>query len=707
MKNVIPAQAGIQSQRVFLFFAGCTFLTAILAFGATTGQAGDAYQFYAKALLLEAQGNFAAAQEQVEQAIALSPNSAYLHRTAAELALSASQLTKAGQEIERAGELDPDNVRILILAGQIEWALGNAAAAEEKLKRAVKLDPDQMDAVISLAGALTAKDPDDAITLYKSTLVRHPNDPELLERLAQLYQSTDKADDAEKTWQELLAAAPNSPRAHLALAQIAEVHMDTPTAIGHYDVLIAQDPTNLPLLLRVGELRYRSNDMAHAEDAFTKAKTLSPQSAGPNFWLALLAERRGDWPEAIRLIKQLPAVDKDSGILLRLSYYYSQNNQPGEAVKILKQLSATDPTNPDFLNYLAVAYEETNDTANAEKTLKQIIDIDPNDAEPHFHLATLYDRTKRFPLAEQELETAIRLKPDYDMAMNYLGFSYADKNIKLEEAQKLVNDAIAIDPHNPAYLDSMGWVYYRLGKFDRAKDFLTDAAAQANDAVVWDHLADVELAAGHAEPALLAWEQSLRLAPDAKDVRKKYDRVFHSLSSDARSAFTQRRAVAYFGGFHSIQGLVKATAKLEQGTVSVNAQFTYAKNGALHMEMPGPLGAPLFSVTKSTGQPTELNVLDPQLNAAQPLVRHAFDRLSDVLSAAAFQDKAAHLAFDAREGTLSSVTWPEGTLTLSSYDPLYFSRLPETFTWQESGSKQSLKLQFVKPAVEIQSTPDH
>jgi tetratricopeptide (TPR) repeat protein len=538
-------------------------------------------------------------------------------------------------------------------------------------------------------------------------MVRHPNDPELLERLAQIYQSTNKPDQAEKAWRDLLTASPNSPRAHLALAQVAEVHMDTPTAIAHYDALLAQDPANLPLLLRVGELRYRSNDMAKAQDAFLKAKSASPQSAGPNFWLALLAERRGDWPAAIAYLKQIPVTEKDSGILLRLSYYYSQNKQPNEAVKVLKQLAATDPTNPDFLNYLSVAYEEANDPADAEKTLKQIIKIDPNEAEPHFHLATLYDRTNRFPLAEQELQTATKLKPNYDMALNYLGFSYADKNIKLEEAERLINDAISSDPHNPAYLDSMGWVYYRMGKFDRARDFLTEAVAQANDPTVWDHLGDVEFASHHIDAALMAWEKSLELVPDAKAVRKKYARAFDGLPRDERTHTSLRRAAAYFGQIDSVQGLVKVKVKLERGSVIVNAQFNYDKKaGTLKMEMPGPLGVPLFLITKSSSTPAQLNVLHPQLDVARDLVSHAFDRLWDVLSAAAFSDTTAQMAFADRDGALVSVAWPNGTMEVSRYDPLYFSRIPETFSWREKDSKQSLRLQFVKPSVETPFTPD-
>ena len=99
---------------------------------------------------------------------------------------------------------------------------------------------------------------------------------------------------------------------------------------------------------------------------------------------------------------------------------------------------------------------------------------------------------KDYDKAENAFREVLRLNPDNSSAMNYLGYMFADRNIRLEEALKLVNKALELEPHNGAYLDSLGWVYYRLDKLDEAVDNLKQAAQKVSrDPVVHDHLGDV------------------------------------------------------------------------------------------------------------------------------------------------------------------------------------------------------------------------
>lgn len=700
------------------------FVWVSFASAAATGQSGNAYQSYLKALLLESQGNFVSAREELEKAIKISPENAFLYRTSAELSLRLGQVERASEEIERAIELNPKDVKGLIIAGQIQWALGNTDKAEERLKRALVLDPDESEALVSLAGALTPKKPSNAIKLYKDYLVRHPNEVEIMERLAQVYQSLGDFKNARKTWEEVLTVSPGSLRAHLALAQIAEIHFDTATAVAHYEGVLSQDPTNLPLLLRVGELRYRNNDMAKANEAFTKAQAIAPTSPSANFWLALLAENQGNWKEAIRLLKNVPEAHREAGVLLRLSYYYSQDGNYTEAVKILKKLSDSDPSNTDFLNYLAVAYEQNNQVANAEKTFKKMIDIDPNDAETHFHLATLYDRSGRFVNAESELRTAIHLKPDYHMALNYLGYSFADRNIHLDEAEQLVNDAIARDPDNPAYLDSMGWVYFRQGKLDKAKDFLREASTRANDSVIWDHYGDILTASGEPIQAILAWDEALRVDPTFKAVRAKLDKAMKRIGKNEKIGLFVKRAITSFGDIESIHGLVHIKVCQSKPCFESNANFEYERGNELKVEIPGPFAGPILLLTKKHGQPAKYGALHPQFQTAEFYVTRAFDRIDPLLSAEGFkevdlaelgmksEEKGGKLfttagifqiVFDDTTGAVKSLGWddepaPE-TLIVGAYNALESGSLPKFLEWRDQQSKFSMRIDFLSPVV--------
>ena len=684
------------------------------------GSSTIAYHYYLRALLLEAQGNFLGARSDIEHAIQEAPEVAYLYRTAAELSLRLGQVNRAADEIEKSTDLDPSDVKSLILGGQINWAIGNADKAEAKLKRAVQLAPDEAEGIVSLAGTLTPKNPKEAIDLYKSYLGRHPNDVDMWERLAQLYQGSGDAPAAEKAWKKTLEWEPTSVRAHLALAQLAEVNHDTATAISHYEAVMGDDPSNLPLLLRVGELRYRNNEMSKAAEAFSKAKSLAPDSAAANFWMALLAEHRGDWNEAIRLLEKVSKGEPDAGVYLRLSYYYSQVGRFSDAVKVLEKLALFQPANTDFLNYLAIAYEQNNQLENAEKTLHKVLEIDTASHEPHFQLATLYDRMGKWDLAEKELKTAIQLKPDFAIAMNYLGYSYADRGIKLDEAEALLTDAVGLEPENAAYLDSIGWLYYRLGKLEKAKDFLMEASRRAHDTLIYDHLGDVQAARGEWVDAFLAWDEAIRVEPRVKKIPAKLAAALKKMSPARKVEAFIKRATTHFGDIHAVNSLVEITLCDSKPCFKSKAQFGFVANETLRVEIPGPLSGPVLLLTKAKGQPAKYGAIHPQFQTAEVFATRGFTRIESLLSADAFrhfdlaaleknakvtghslvaEGGGARVSFDDRNGDVRKIEWTAGDKPDSLEITGAAAPLPSDLQWRDDQSGVTLGMEFLKPVV--------
>lgn len=703
MKNIIRALALVP-------------LLSAAALAGTSARDTSAYHHYLKALLLESKGSFQPAKEEIAQALALAPESAYLHRTAAELSLRLGQVNRAAEEIEKANQLDPKDVKSLILAGQIQWALGNAEKAEAKLKKAVEIAPDEAEATVSLAGALTPRDPKRAIKLYRDFLQRHPNDVEIWERLAQLYNGIGDVEKAKKAWEKTLSWAPGSIRAHLALAQIAEVNRDTTTAISHYEAVLADDPTNLPLLLRIGELRYRNNEMGQAQEAFSRARSIAPDSPAANFWMALLAENRGDWDEAIALLEKVDAQGTDSGVLLRLSYYYSQADRYDEAVKTLEKLVATQPSNTDFLNYLAIAYEQNEQPDKAEKTLRRVLEIDTANHEAHFQLATLYDRQGKSERAEEELKSAIRIKPDFDMALNYLGYSWADRGVNLDEAERLLTQAVAIDPDNAAYLDSMGWLYFRKKEYDKAVQFLSQAASLSRDALIEEHLGDARAALGDDVAAVLNYSEAALIDPSAKAPRKKAARLLRRMPPAKKADVFTRLAAGELTAIRSIQSLV--SIRVSRGrSFTTNARFSYVAGEVLRVEIPGPLTGPVMLLVKKYGRRAEYGAVHPEFQNAEPYVTRAFERVEEVLSGRTFKELdnvkltesadrvkrtivadggPARLTFHRKSGDLLEVRWSDGDrLEIRPSSIL----LPAEFEWTDPASGVSLRVQFQKPSV--------
>jgi tetratricopeptide (TPR) repeat protein len=713
-----------------LFLACCALVAAAQA-GPSSVRNADAYQYYLKAVLYDTQGNLVLAQEELAKAIKLSPDNAFLYKTSAEISFRQGNLVPAQEAVDKSIELDPANTRTYILAGQIYWSLGDGSGAEAYFKKAVDLAPDEAEPLMNLAMAVTPKEPKRAIKLYQDYLTRHPGEVDIRERVAQLQQSLGDIDDAEKTWEKVLEWNPSSLRAHLSLAQISEVRYDTATAISHYDAVIKQDPTNLSLLLRLGELQYRSNDMAKAYEAFSKAQSIAPASVSASFWLALLSEHRGEWDAAIGYLKQVADKASDPGVSLRLSYYYSQAGRYKEATAVLEKLVQAEPNNPDFLNYLTIAYDQDKNYAKAEKILQRRIALDPQDHEAYFQLASVYDRLKKFPQAEQALLRAIEIKPDYAMALNYLGYSYADRNVHLEEAEKLVSSAISLDPHNAAYLDSMGWVYYRLGKNQSAEEYLRQATAMARDPLIWSHLGDVQLSQQKTIDAILSWDESLRIDPQQKELLARDRKAVKGLSDRQKMGLFIKRAVTNATEAKNVKCVVEISVCEKKPCIKNKAQFQYEKGGELRVEIPGPFGGPLMLLSKPAGKPSQYGAIHPNFQSIEYFVTHAFDRVEGVLSGRSFRDldiadlsgsaakksgllvgqsAQAEIAFEPVDGAVQTIRWKSDrpdSMKLSGYKPGHSVLMPTVFEWRDENSGFVLQMTLIDPVIASASSASH
>jgi tetratricopeptide (TPR) repeat protein len=407
-------------------------------------------------------------------------------------------------------------------------------------------------------------------------------------------------------------------------------------------------------------------------------------------------------------------------VYLRLSYYYSQAGRFSDAVSVLEKLAAFQPANTDFLNYLAIAYEQNNQVAKAEKTLRKVLEIDTASHEPHFQLATLYDRMGKFEMAEKELKTAIQIKPDYHIALNYLGYSYADRNVKLDEAEALINDAVGLDPENPAYLDSMGWLYYRQGKLQKATDFLREASRRTRDALIFDHLGDVENAKGESVEAALAWDEATRIDPRDKRIRGKLAKVLKKMSPNKKIDVFFKRALAQFGDIHAVNSLVEISLCDTSPCFKSKAQFGFVTNEGMRVEIPGPLSGPVMLLTKDKGKPARYGAIHPQFQTAEVYATGAFTRIEQLLSAEVF--RTANLAdlmngarqsgrnivaeggglrftFDGQSGDFRRVEWLSAARPDAIEADGHGAPLPEGLTWKDGKTGVTLGVDFIKPVV--------
>jgi tetratricopeptide (TPR) repeat protein len=225
--------------------------------------------------------------------------------------------------------------------------------------------------------------------------------------------------------------------------------------------------------------------------------------------LALLAGEAGE--------KTSPALESRRGEVL------VRGGREAEGLQVLSSLASRGDEGAALA--AAQGYQRLERYEDSIPVLEKITAAHADQIVPGFLLGAAYERTGRRDQAVAEFRRLLARDPEFHAALNYLGYTFADAGVNLDEALTLVSRAVALDPDNGSYVDSLGWAYFRLGRFEEARKQLERAARlEPEDATLQEHLGDVYVALGQMERAKDAYQRALELGDDNKEqVRRKLE----------------------------------------------------------------------------------------------------------------------------------------------------------------------------------------
>ena len=411
-------------------------------------------------------------------------------------------------------ELDPDNIAAYVALVELHTENGQPQKASAILQRALKRESDDPDfwlqlaelcARIDLGDGKTALSPGKlqrANSLYRKALACGPDDPECLTKSADFYFETRQFEAAAPLYRKLADAAeePDSDE-NLALRdKLARSLMESGQREAALDVLqkmAEAAPRRVETHALTGDIHLLEGHLEQALAAYREVIRLDPSIAPAYLRVADLEMRLGQSAQAIATLRQCR--EKFPGTALvtySLAVTLAQARQYAEALTVfeetLREAPASKPGLPNAGFYLAygMAAEQAGEIDRAARLLKKSIELAPNDSA---------------------------------QACNYLGYMWADRGICLAEAGELIQRALAQEPKNGAYLDSLGWYFYKSGNWPQAIASLLKAVAAlpAADPVVYEHLGDAYAASGEPAKALEAWQKALALDPENKALSGK------------------------------------------------------------------------------------------------------------------------------------------------------------------------------------------
>ncbi len=457
-------------------------------------------------------------------------------------------------------ELDPDNEDALTGLAMVYADLGDSDSATALLKKLADKNPSPR----SLRALASAYEQMHEFKLEAETLKRvvdlnPPDVSDVKRELAKSQMLAEQYTDALQTYQELVQEEPQDAESYLRMSQIYLQMKEFGKAREASDKARAIDPDNL-------EIRYSLVSILEAEGKPTEAiqlltdilagtakRTYTPQEKAIRMELLgrLAAMYRGtDQTEpAVETFRQMGELDSDMGPRVaaevidtyRIGKEFTKATQEADsAIKkwpsdrgvvlaqatLLADMGKTDAAAADVKKllggksdretYLSLAdiydkgkrYDEMGKALDAADKLSTTKD---EKISVEFMRGAMFEKMKKADASEAEFRKVLEADPKNAPALNYLGFMLADRNVKLPEALDMITKALEIDPNNGAYLDSLGWVYFRLGRLDEAETNLRRALEYTpRDATVHDHLGDVLLRESKVRDAIAQWQTSLK-----------------------------------------------------------------------------------------------------------------------------------------------------------------------------------------------------
>ena len=456
------------------------------------GPGGDVHTLTQAANILASGGQTEKALAVLNRAIEQNPETGEAYFSKGLLLLNLKRHGEAAQAMRAGLARSPDAAVGHYHLGRVLLESGNAEEAIASFERAITVNPLFEPGYLTLASVYDSRhERDRAIAVLNKYLQNvNPRSHDARHQLVRLYVDAKDYQGAMKVLEELIKEDPSDLDAQLRMALIYGELKEYPKAIELLTQILKARPAELKVRDYLGYIYEEAKDTQKAMDTYTFNVQLEPTFFEGQFHLGVLCYRLKKFPEATEHL--------------------------GRAI-------ALNPKQPEAYIVLGLAYLQQEQFEKSVDVFQEGIRHNPRNADLYFNVGTAYDKLNRFDDVVRAMETAIKLDPHHADALNYLGYSYAERGIKIEQALSLTQQAVALKPDNGYYVDSLGWAFFKSGLLTEALTEIKRAVALVgDDPVIYEHLGDIYAKQQKLSDAREAWLHALELDPSNTKLMERF-----------------------------------------------------------------------------------------------------------------------------------------------------------------------------------------
>lgn len=383
-----------------------------------------------------------------------------------------------------------------VAIGRQQLLADDQAGARASFDRALEIKPDYLPAALALA-QMGPDARNDAIASFEAFVKQNPKSRDARLALAQLYLSSDRVDDAQKQFEALRSLDSHDPTPLMALG-----------------------------LIKVQQKQFDAAQKYLKQYAELTEKTPGADPGQAYIFLAQLAIEQNNEAQAAKWLDKVPpASPRYIPARVTRAQLIAKSGKVDEARKLLADLQTADPRAQAFVARTdAAILFDAKRYPEAEAKLEAADQALPDDPEILYDYAMAAEKNGNYGVMEAKLRQLIKDQPDNPQAYNALGYSLADRNQHLEEAEKLIERASSLAPNDAFIMDSLGWIKYRRGNTTDAAKLLRKAYDLQPNAEIGAHLGEVLWKSGAQAQALAAWRDARKLEPDNDTLVKTLQR---------------------------------------------------------------------------------------------------------------------------------------------------------------------------------------
>lgn len=465
------------------------------------------------------------ALEMAELWVSIAPDNPEALRAAALHLARAGELQQAMAMMRQVLELHGETHFDFLALAAVQTDPPTRAALLNTLQQLLGEYPDNAQLVFAQALLLQQEERDDeALALFRS----HPQAakaPAAILLQSRLLTARGDSAQAVNLLQGGLREHPNDQRMRLLLARLLVAEGELQAAARQFSLLQQDNPDDPDLLLTLGLINLEAGNSQAAIEQLEQALAIDPDNNTARYHLGLAYEDQGQQQQALDTWQAVGSGNEFLSARLRVSQALSQQGRTDELHDYLESERAAYPGAALQLHLIEIETLVESDPTLAMQRVNQALQRFELDSNLLYTRALLAERLGQPDTLEADLRSILEREPDNAMALNALGYTLADRNERLEEALELIERAMALNPNDPAIIDSLGWVHFRLGNLELAEELLRRAYAAFPDQEVAAHLGEVLWVQGRQREARKIWDEALKKDPDSPLVRETRQRL--------------------------------------------------------------------------------------------------------------------------------------------------------------------------------------